>query len=74
MVSVGEYGAYALLTENGSLPGGVLAAWLGSWLYVLGANLVLYSFLFFPDGRLPSPRWRDVAWLATQRPPPTPCD
>ncbi len=63
MVSVGEYGAYALLTERGALPGGVLAAWLGSWLYVLGGNLVLYSFLFFPDGRLPSPRWRVAAWL-----------
>jgi signal transduction histidine kinase len=63
MVSVGEYGAYALLTERGALPGGVLAAWLGSWLYVLGGNLVLYSFLFFPDGRLPSPRWHVVAWL-----------
>ncbi len=64
MVSVAEYGAYALLTEHGSLPGGVVAAWLGSWLYVLAANLMLYSFLLFPDGRLPSPRWRVVAWAA----------
>ncbi|MDP8950185.1 MAG: histidine kinase [Actinomycetota bacterium] len=63
LVAVGEYGAYALLTEGGSMPGGVVAAWLGSWLYVLGANLVVYSFLLFPDGRLPSPRWRAVAWL-----------
>jgi signal transduction histidine kinase len=63
LVSVGEYGAYALLTERGALPGGVAAAWLGSWLYVLGANLVLFSFLLFPDGRLPSPRWRVAAWL-----------
>ena len=63
LISVGEYATYALLTERGSPPGGVLAAWLGSWLYVLGANLVLYSFLLFPDGRLPSPRWRVVAWL-----------
>jgi len=63
LVSVGEYGTYALLTERGSLPGGIMAVWLGSWLYVLGANLVLYSFLFFPDGRLPSPRWRIAAWL-----------
>jgi two-component system NarL family sensor kinase len=63
MVSVGEYGIYALLTENSSLPGGLVATWLGSWLYVLGTNLVLYSFLHFPDGRLPSPRWRVVAWL-----------
>jgi len=63
MVSVGEYGTYALLTENSSLPGGLVATWLGSWLYVLGTNLVLYSFLHFPDGRLPSPRWCVVAWL-----------
>ncbi len=63
MVSVGEYGTYALLTERGSLPGGIMSAWLGSWLYVLSANLVLYSFLLFPDGRLPSPRWRVAAWL-----------
>ena len=41
LVSVGEYGTYALLTERGSLPGGIMAVWLGSWLYVLGANLVL---------------------------------
>lgn len=63
MVSVGEYGTYALLTERGSPPGGIMAAWLGSWLYVLGANLVLYSFLLFPDGRLPGRNWRVVAWL-----------
>ncbi len=63
MVSAGEYGTYALLTERDALPGGVVAAWLGSWLYVLGANLALYSFLFFPDGRLPGRRWRVVAWL-----------
>ena len=24
---------------------------------------MLFVFLFFPDGRLPSPRWRSVAWL-----------
>jgi signal transduction histidine kinase len=64
MVSVGEYGTYALITENGSPPGGIVATWLGSWLYVLGAYLLIYSFMFFPDGRLPSPRWRVVAWLA----------
>jgi hypothetical protein len=25
---------------------------------------VLFLFLLFPDGRLPSPRWRSAAWLA----------
>ncbi len=64
MVFAGEYGTYALVADAGSLPGGVVAVWLGSWLYVFAANLFLYSFLLFPDGRLPSPRWRVVAWLA----------
>ena len=63
MVSVGEYGTYALLTESGSPSRGVVAAWFGSWLYVLGANLVLYSFLLFLDGRLPGRSWRVAAWL-----------
>ena len=58
MISVGEYGAYALFTERGSPPGGVVAAWLGSWLYVLGANLVLYSFLLFPRVRPQRPALR----------------
>jgi signal transduction histidine kinase len=64
MALASEYGTYTLVTQYGSLPGGVLAIWLGSWLYVLATYLVLYSFLFFPNGRLPSSRWRVVAWLA----------
>jgi signal transduction histidine kinase len=63
LVFASEYGAYALVAEPGSLPGGVVAVWLGSWLYVLGADLMLFSFLLFPNGRLPSARWRIVAWL-----------
>ncbi|MGH3087076.1 MAG: histidine kinase, partial [Rubrobacteraceae bacterium] len=56
----GEYGAYALDT---GLPGGVVAFWLASWLWLPGANVILFSFLLFPDGRLPSRRWRPAAWL-----------
>lgn len=58
-----EYYIYTLVAGHGSLPGGVVAAWLGSWLYILSGNLVLYSFLLFPDGRLSSSRWRVVASL-----------
>ncbi|MDQ3610492.1 MAG: hypothetical protein M4D85_02590, partial [Actinomycetota bacterium] len=46
------------------LPGGAAAAWLASLTqlsFVYG--LILLMFLF-PTGRLPSPRWRPVAWTA----------
>jgi signal transduction histidine kinase len=53
-----RYGIYALFTNRGSLPAGPTAAWLSVW--VLGP--AIYSFalmlLLFPDGRLPSRRWR----------------
>ena len=57
-----EYGTYVLVTGRRSLPRGTTAIWLASWLYMLGGNVLLYSFMLFPDGRLPSPRWRIVAW------------
>ncbi len=57
----GEYGGYALLA--GSLPGGVFGLWLSSWTWLAAGSVVLFAFLLFPDGRLPSPRWRAVAGL-----------
>lgn len=60
--SLFAYGEYALVHHPGTVPGGVIAAWVSEivWLpqLVLGTMLL---FLFFPDGRLPSPRWRRVA-------------
>jgi hypothetical protein len=59
-----DYAAYALLAAPGSLPGGEVAAWIISWLWVLHHGLCALLFLVFPDGRLPTPRWRWIAWLA----------
>ena len=59
----GNYSVYTLSTNPGSLPSVPVAAWLTSWAWIAGGSLVLFVFLFFPDGRLPSPRWRPVAWL-----------
>jgi signal transduction histidine kinase len=61
----GEYATYTLITDPGSLPGGDIMAWLGTWAWPPGIILVFtYLLLLFPDGRLPSRRWKPVAWLA----------
>jgi signal transduction histidine kinase len=39
--------------------------WLGAWLFSPGIFLpATFVFLLFPDGRLPSRRWRPVAWMS----------
>lgn len=59
-------GVYAIVTAPGTLPGGGLLAVTGTALRDLGwMTLVIFPLLFFPDGRLPSRRWRPVIWLGT---------
>jgi hypothetical protein len=58
-----EYARYALGPHGGSLPGGLAMAWLNGWVGTFWAGLVfLFVLLLFPTGRLPSRRWRPVAW------------
>jgi hypothetical protein len=59
-----EYVNYALVVDPGALPGGPIAAWLSAWTWWPAYGLVPIVLLVFPDGRLPSPRWRWAAWLA----------
>jgi hypothetical protein len=56
---------YGLVAAPGSIPGADFLAWLGVFGWVPGFGLFMsFSLLLFPTGRLPSRRWRPVAWLA----------
>ncbi|MGI8586128.1 MAG: hypothetical protein ACR2M0_00350 [Chloroflexia bacterium] len=59
-----EYSVYGLLIAPGSLPSPLWTAVLGGWLRSIGFILLLFvALLLFPDGRLPSARWRKPAWF-----------
>ena len=60
-----QYAILGLVTSPGSLPGAEFALWLQIWVYQ--PALIPFSVLmplYFPDGRLPSGRWRLVVWAA----------
>ena len=60
----GAYATRALVLAPGSLPFGVAAAWIDRWDLIPALAAFILIFLLFPDGRLPSPRWRPALWLA----------
>jgi hypothetical protein len=59
----GAYADYALL-ENLAFPGGEYVAWFSTCVWLAGLAMGVFVILLFPDGRLPSRRWRIVAWAA----------
>jgi len=60
----GIYVVWGFDVDPGSLPRPDLVAALTSSIWVPGLGLIgTFLILLFPNGRLPTPRWRPVAWL-----------
>jgi hypothetical protein len=57
-----QYALYGLVTAPGSLPAARTAGWAAGLLASVTAMLLAFLILLFPDGRLPSRRWRPVLW------------
>jgi hypothetical protein len=58
----GQYAKVALAQAGPTLPGGALAAWVAMLAQNSFPVSILILVLLFPDGRLPSRRWRPLAW------------
>ena len=64
LISGGLASGYARLSDARAtaLPGGTFAEWFSNWGWAPSVGLLItFVFLLFPDGHLPSPRWRPVA-------------
>ena len=59
------YALRGLAVAPGSLPAVQVAGWLSQAAFLLTFAPLLFVVLLFPDGRLPSRRWRPVLWLLT---------
>jgi hypothetical protein len=57
-----QYALYGVATAPGSLPAARVAGWFSDALALLTVVQLSFLVLLFPDGRLPSRRWRPVSW------------
>src|SRR5215217_3684785 len=59
------YAEFWIASSSASRSLGETAAWFSSWSWTLVVVVpTTFLLVLFPDGRLPSPRWRPVAWCA----------
>jgi signal transduction histidine kinase len=57
-----QYAVRTGVTAPGSLPAGWLLAAVAGWTWPLTFAGLGFVLVLFPDGGLPSPRWRPLAW------------
>lgn len=53
-----SYGEYALRLGR---EGGAIGLWISGWIWLPAVAVIVLTLLLYPNGRLPSPRWR---WAA----------
>jgi hypothetical protein len=58
------YTEFWLASGWGSRSFAETAAWFVTWAWIVQTVALTFLLLLFPDGRLPSPRWRPAAWCA----------
>jgi hypothetical protein len=58
-----QYALYGLSIARGAVPAARLVGWCGGTFALLAVMLLVFLVVLFPDGRLPSRRWRPVLWL-----------
>jgi hypothetical protein len=60
-----SYSDYALRLHHRSLPAAAEVGALGSGFWIVAIGITgTFLILLFPDGRLPGPGWRAVAWIS----------
>jgi hypothetical protein len=58
-----SYGLYGIATAPGGAPAATFVLGLSNRFWLFPSCVLTLAILLFPDGHLPSPRWRPVVWM-----------